>query len=249
MAPLLANAVRGSKNVDLRLIAHQSVSLYDLPQFTLPEDGKMRVWARGREVGLASVCELSFLRGNTARLVVAGELALGVVVTRLGYSLFLKLFQEANPFSSACFLAPRSMSGWLQEKQACSLCRKERRAMVSVSGVMICQPCNKKRKSTLSTARAKRRRILEWKAGDPITEEIRKGVFKRDGEMCRKCGSKERLSIDHIRPLFWHGSNDADNLQALCVSCNSSKAIKSINFRDNPSPQIIGILQDAGLPG
>lgn len=235
--------------MDLRLVAHKSVSLYDLPQFALPDDGLMRVWTRGREVGLAPVYELAFLRGNAARLVVSDDLAIGVVLTRLGYSLFLDLFSAANPFSRVRFTEPRSMNGWLPERQACSLCRKERRAMVSVSGVMMCQRCNAQRTKSLSAARTKRRRILEWKAGEPITAAIRKGVFERDGEMCRKCGTTEKLSIDHIRPLFWHGSNDAENLQALCLPCNSSKATKSINFRDNPSPQIIGLLQDSSLPG
>lgn len=53
--------------------------------------------------------------------------------------------------------------------------------------------------------------------------QLRISVFERDGFACRKCGSGERLSIDHIKPVVDGGSNDPENLQTLCVSCNSKK--------------------------
>ena len=49
-------------------------------------------------------------------------------------------------------------------------------------------------------------------------------VFKRDGRVCRYCGSDEEpLHIDHIIPRKRGGTHDLDNLQVLCKSCNLRK--------------------------
>ena len=45
----------------------------------------------------------------------------------------------------------------------------------------------------------------------------------RDNYQCRYCGATNDLAIDHIFPFSRGGSNEADNLQVLCRSCNSSK--------------------------
>lgn len=51
-------------------------------------------------------------------------------------------------------------------------------------------------------------------------------VFARDPHKCQCCGSTEHLTIDHIIPLARGGSNDLDNLQILCRSCNSRKGAR-----------------------
>lgn len=48
---------------------------------------------------------------------------------------------------------------------------------------------------------------------------------------CGKCGSTERLSIDHIIPVSKGGHHSMDNVQPLCVSCNSGKYIRTIDYR------------------
>jgi len=46
---------------------------------------------------------------------------------------------------------------------------------------------------------------------------------------CVHCGTKENLSIDHIKPVSKGGTDDIDNLQILCKSCNSKKGAKYEN--------------------
>ena len=51
-------------------------------------------------------------------------------------------------------------------------------------------------------------------------------VFARDDYRCVCCGTRENLSVDHIHPVSKGGTNDMDNLQTLCRSCNSKKGVK-----------------------
>jgi hypothetical protein len=52
-----------------------------------------------------------------------------------------------------------------------------------------------------------------------------KQLIKRDGYICRKCPAKDDLSVDHIIPIEKGGSDDLDNLQILCRSCNAKKGV------------------------
>lgn len=53
------------------------------------------------------------------------------------------------------------------------------------------------------------------------------------GCRCVWCGRRDvPLAKDHIRPLYLHGSDGADNLQPLCVRCNSIKAWDAIAWID-----------------
>lgn len=45
----------------------------------------------------------------------------------------------------------------------------------------------------------------------------------RDGRECKQCHSGLDLTIDHVKPLAEWGTNDLNNLQILCRSCNSKK--------------------------
>ncbi len=54
------------------------------------------------------------------------------------------------------------------------------------------------------------------------------GIFKQADYKCLHCGETDttKLTIDHIIPKIHGGSNQPDNLQSLCRSCNSRKGAK-----------------------
>ncbi len=56
----------------------------------------------------------------------------------------------------------------------------------------------------------------------PVDETTRRAIFMRDGT-CRWCGSGIAVTIDHIKPVVLGGTNEIENLQVLCHSCNSRK--------------------------
>ena len=60
-------------------------------------------------------------------------------------------------------------------------------------------------------------------------EKNKKSIYnsiKKNGEFCKNCGTKKNLTIDHIIPLSKGGSNDEDNFQILCMSCNRKKGAR-----------------------
>ena len=59
-----------------------------------------------------------------------------------------------------------------------------------------------------------------------IDQKVRTMVFERDAYRCVKCGSYKQLCIDHRFPYSLGGSNEPDNLQTLCWTCNSKKGNK-----------------------
>ena len=58
---------------------------------------------------------------------------------------------------------------------------------------------------------------------EPIPEEVRLFVWRRDNGQCVRCGSREHLEFDHIIPVIAGGSSTQRNVQLLCESCNRSK--------------------------
>lgn len=77
------------------------------------------------------------------------------------------------------------------------------------------------------------RRVVRRSTKKPIPKDIRAQVFERDGHVCLRCGSddRHRLRADHIVPESKGGPATLENLQTLCMSCNTWKAVKTIDFR------------------
>ncbi|MEN6592505.1 MAG: DEAD/DEAH box helicase family protein [Methanobacterium sp.] len=69
----------------------------------------------------------------------------------------------------------------------------------------------------------------------PSDEQKRK--VKDKYPVCLGCGEdrKQILEVDHVNPRYMGGKDDIDNLQTLCIHCNTAKNTKEIDFRFNKS--------------
>jgi hypothetical protein len=66
-----------------------------------------------------------------------------------------------------------------------------------------------------------------------LSPRLRDSVLMRDGFRCRHCGRNPqedgiKLHVDHIEPWSKGGTNDLENLQALCEECNLGKSDQEI---------------------
>jgi len=59
-----------------------------------------------------------------------------------------------------------------------------------------------------------------------VTRTQRERILERDGYACQHCDSKEHLCIDHILPVSRGGDSSDENLQVLCLPCNTRKGNK-----------------------
>lgn len=81
----------------------------------------------------------------------------------------------------------------------------------------IAEPAERPLQPTQPGARRRRR---------PIPAALRAAVYERDGHRCRRCGTADSLSIDHVTPLARGGTDDSWNLQTLCLPCNLRKGCR-----------------------
>jgi 5-methylcytosine-specific restriction protein A len=60
-------------------------------------------------------------------------------------------------------------------------------------------------------------------------DKLREEVMRRDMRLCQPCLRKDRVAaahaVDHIKPKAKGGTDDLDNLQAICRSCHLDKTM------------------------
>lgn len=89
------------------------------------------------------------------------------------------------------------------------------RNVVAVCARDLCTPADRRR-VRMERARGKGRHSAgQWRA-----------LLARYGGRCVSCGTKERITKDHIVAIANDGSDAIENIQPLCVSCNSSKGVR-----------------------
>jgi len=88
-------------------------------------------------------------------------------------------------------------------------------------------------KSDTDTRRASRQLHRARRAAAPgsFTAEEWKAVRERYGAVCLRCKQAAPLTVDHVIPLSKGGTNDADNLQPLCLPCNVKKGTRTLDYR------------------
>lgn len=80
-----------------------------------------------------------------------------------------------------------------------------------------------------------------------ICQRVRKEIISEQNDKCNTC-MKEltefNVNIDHKIGVQFGGTNDIDNLQALCLECHSEKTIKEIRKRKKIFDAIQQILSE-----
>jgi predicted DNA-binding protein len=56
-----------------------------------------------------------------------------------------------------------------------------------------------------------------------IPQEVRKVALEKSGHKCIWCGSTDRLEVDHKNGRYNNVSNNVNDFQILCKSCNDKK--------------------------
>ena len=62
-------------------------------------------------------------------------------------------------------------------------------------------------------------RVRRWK----VPKQWREDIKQRSGYRCRDCGKRDYLTIEHIVPVVFGGSNELCNLALLCSPCNRAR--------------------------
>lgn len=62
---------------------------------------------------------------------------------------------------------------------------------------------------------------------------LRQLAFSKYGRKCMKCGTRDRLQVDHVKPrsIYPKLALDINNLQVLCKCCNLNKGLTEIDYR------------------
>ena len=92
---------------------------------------------------------------------------------------------------------------------------------------------DKKHLNKIYSLSHRKRKNIKLKIGGFHTEKQWEELKKKYKYMCLCCKKYEpkiKLTRDHIIPLNKKGSDNIDNIQPLCQSCNSRKHIKIIKY-------------------
>ena len=82
-----------------------------------------------------------------------------------------------------------------------------------------------KKSSTLRTTLKRRSKEYEVEFDISLTQ-VREMLYKSYGRKCRYCNTNllvNNMACDHIHPLSLGGVSTPDNLQMICMRCNTRK--------------------------
>lgn len=76
-----------------------------------------------------------------------------------------------------------------------------------------------------------KRRAKKISNGGSLSNNEWKEILEVYGNKCLRCGSTERITIDHVIPISLGGRNDKNNVQPLCYTCNCKKNNRIEDYR------------------
>jgi 5-methylcytosine-specific restriction endonuclease McrA len=79
-----------------------------------------------------------------------------------------------------------------------------------------------------------RAHVMKRRDDGRVPKTLREKVFVKWGKTCLACKRRPATVIDHVKPTFLGGKATMANLQILCVTCNSIKNNKTIDYRGVP---------------
>ena len=72
-------------------------------------------------------------------------------------------------------------------------------------------------------------KFMQLKQGEIFWNEIREYIKEKEyPNECIFCGANADLTLEHLLPQKYHGSNTEKNLVWICKSCNSSKGARRL---------------------
>ena len=131
---------------------------------------------------------------------------------------------------------------------------KSRKRQITYNGVdwywisFVCESCSKNERHRKAKSDGNIRRVREIHADGWHGDTEWESVLERLGHKCLRCGSKEDITRDHIKPLVNGGTHSIDNIQPLCRSCNSWKGKRTIDFRDHTTVEDTEVFPLVGVP-
>lgn len=89
----------------------------------------------------------------------------------------------------------------------------------------------KKRNPDKVAQDSRRRRGRLANSRGSFTEKEFRDLCNYYDNRCLKCGKKKKLTADHVIPISLGGESFIENIQPLCLECNSSKSTKKTDYR------------------
>lgn len=75
------------------------------------------------------------------------------------------------------------------------------------------------------------RRAKKKAVGGTFTRSEWAALKEKYGHVCLRCRESKPLSIDHVIPIDLDGRHSIENIQPLCIQCNSAKGTQVIDYR------------------
>lgn len=138
---------------------------------------------------------------------------------------------KANPDKVKKSWKKQNKKRWIDQKQDKEYMLKKAiyRQQNSEKRTKTAAEWNKKNKDRfnihVANAKIKRRISQDARVYKILDKEFRKLY----SSCCSFCGSRDRITMDHIIPISRSGNHSIGNLQPLCKSCNSSKKTRFIS--------------------